>query len=219
MINIALALLFVFFATKTYGIWNRSEDIISKNPVVEKVNPRPAKRVVNRELPPVSYYDAVIKWCLFSPDRAEFIPEVPESAPEAPPEKMPGRKIVLFGVVMMKDEAMALVSNPEMKSGDQPELWVRSGDNLGIFKVTSIYKESILLTDGAKEYRIPLYDPSSPRRHSTAARTAEPLVMTTPSEPPKKDLPKPEKPKQEQLSDDQYEIVSTPFGETRRRRQ
>ncbi|RZB38048.1 MAG: hypothetical protein SRB2_00394 [Desulfobacteraceae bacterium Eth-SRB2] len=218
IINILLAFVFTFFVIKTYGVWKTGKNIISVNQVIEKAKPQSEKRVDQRRLLPDSYYKSVVERCLFSPDRAEFIPEVLESEPEVAPEKIPGRKIILYGVVMMKDYATALVSNPEIKPGDKPELWIRSGDRLGIFKVASIQKESILLTDGTKEYKILLYDQSIPKQRSIVVKTAKPVVVTTPSKPKKNDSQKPKKPKHEELSDDQYEIISTPFGKIKRRK-
>jgi hypothetical protein len=84
--------------------------------------------------------------------------------------------------------------------------------------VASIQKESILLTQGAKQYKIPLYDPSRSRQRSTVVDTAKPTVVTTPSTPIKKHPQKPEQPKHEELSDDQYEFVNTPFGKIKRRK-
>ena len=218
IINILLAFLVTFFVVKTYGVWKTGENITSENQVIEKARPHSEKRVAKRRLLPESYYKAVAEQSLFSTDRAEFIPEVSESEQEVAPEKIPGRKIILYGVVMMKDYATALVSNPEIKPGDKPELWVKTGDHLGTFKVASIQKESILLTDGTKQYKIPLYDQSGPKQRSKVAKTETPTVVTTPSKPKKNKSQKPEKPKHKELSDDQYEFVSTPFGKVRRRK-
>jgi len=206
---------FTFFVIKTYGVWKTGKNIPSENQVIEKMTPHSEKRVAKTRFLPDSYYKSVVERCLFSPDRAEFIPEVLELEPEVPPEKIPGRKIILYGVVMMKDYATALVSNPEIKPGDKPELWVKSGDHLGNFKVASIQKESILLIDGTKKYRIPLYDQSRPKQRSMAPKTANPTVVTIQS---KQNNEKPQKTKPEELSDDQYEIVSTPFGKIKRRK-
>jgi type II secretory pathway component PulC len=218
IINILLAFLVTFFVIKTYGVWKTNENITFENQVIEKATPHSEKKVSQNRLLPDSYYKAVVEQCLFSPDRAEFIPEVSESEPEVAPEKIPGVNIILYGVVMMEDYATALVSNPEIKPGYKPEVWVRSGDDLGIFKVASIQKESILLTDGTKEYKIPLYDQSRPKQRSAIVKTAKPMVVTTPSKPKKSDSPKPGKPKPEELSNDQYEIIRTPFGNIKRRK-
>jgi len=217
IINILLTLLFAFFVIRTYGVWKTGKNITSENQVIEKAKPHSEKRVAQRQFLPESYYKAVVEQSLFSPDRAEFIPEVSESEAEVAPEEVPGRKIILYGVVMMKDYVMALVTNPEIKSGDKPLLWVRAGDHLGILKVASIQKESILLTSGSKQYKIPLYDQSRPKQRSRVAETAKPMVVTTPSKPKKNDSQKPKKPKYEKLSNDQHEIISTPFGKIKRR--
>ena len=215
IINVLLALLFAFFVVKTYGVWKKGDNRTFENQMVEKAEPHSEKKGTKRRLPPDSYYKCVVERCLFSPDRAEFIPEVLESEKEVEPEKVPGRKITLYGVIMMEDYATALVSNPEIKAGDKPELWVRMGDKLGDLKVASIQKESILLTDGTKQYKIPLYDQSRSKQRSTVAKTAKPMVVTTKSKPKKS---KPQKPKHEELSNDQYEIISTPFGKIKRRK-
>jgi hypothetical protein len=218
IINILLACLVVFFVIKTYGVWKTDNYIRSEQSVIENTTPHAEKKVVQKRLLPDSYYKDVVEKCLFSPDRCEFIPEVSESEPEVAPEKIPGRKIVLYGVVMMKGTAMALVSNPEIKTGDPPEIWVKAGDHLGDFNVASIQKESILLADGNKHYKIMLYDQSRLKQRSAVAKTGSPTVVTTPPTPKRNHSPKPKKPKHEELSDDQYEIINTPFGKVRRRK-
>lgn len=217
IINILLTLLVAFFVIRTYGVWKTGKNITSENQVIEKAKPHSEKRIAKRRLPPDSYYKGVVERSLFSPDRTELIPEISESEAEVAPEEVPGRKIILYGVVMMKDYATALVTNPEIKSGDKPLLWVRAGDHLGALKVASIQKESILLTGGSKQYKIPLYDQSKTKQRSTIAKTAKPMVVTTPSKPKKNDSQKPKKPKYEKLSDDQHEIITTPFGKMKRR--
>lgn len=218
IINILLAFLVIFFVIKTYGVWKTDKRIPSEKTVIEKETPHSEKKVVQRRLLPDSHYKDVVERCLFYPDRCEFKPEVSESEPEVLPEKIPGKKIILYGVVMMEDTATALVSNPEIKTGDTPELWVRTGDHLGDFTVASIQKESILLTDGTKQYKISLYDPSKSKQRSAVVKTAQPTVVRTPPKPKKSDSSGPGKSKPEELSDDQYEIISTPFGKVKRRK-
>jgi hypothetical protein len=238
IINVLLAFLFIFFVVKTYGVWKTDNHITSEQQLIEKATSHSEKKVVHRRLLPDSYHKNVVERCLFSPDRCEFISEVSESEPDVLSGKIPGGKIILYGIVMMKDCAMALVSNPDIKPGDEPELWVKTGDGLGTFKVGSILQESILLTDGDNEYKIPLYEPSKSRQRSMVAKTATPTVVTTstkskendsqkpeaptvvttPTKPKKNDSQKPETPKPEELSDDQYEIIKTPFGEFKRKK-
>jgi hypothetical protein len=218
IINILLACLVVFFVIKTYGVWKTDNYIQSERPVIEKTTPHAETKVVQKRLLPDSYYKDVVEQCLFSPDRCEFIPEVSESEPEVLEEKIPGKSIILYGVVMMKDTARALVSNPEIKPGDPSELWVKDGDHLGDFKVAGIQKESILLTDGTKHYKIMLYDQPRSKQRSAVAKTGSPTVVTTPPAPKRNYSPKPKKPKPEDLSDDQYEIIDTPFGKIKRRK-
>jgi hypothetical protein len=81
IINILLAFLVTFFVIKTYGVWKTNENITFENQVIEKATPHSEKKVSQNRLLPDSYYKAVVEQCLFSPDRAEFIPEVSESEP------------------------------------------------------------------------------------------------------------------------------------------
>jgi len=215
IINIMLALVLIFFGFKTYGVWKKGEDVVIGNQKTSKAALHSPKKVAEREILPESYYSAVIERDLFSPERREFLPEVSESEVEAEPQKMPGKKITVYGVVIVDDDVTALISNPERKSGEKPTRWVRTGDKLGDITVVSIEKASILLSDGIQKYRISLYDHAKPQTRPTAPKTEEPTVITTKTQTKPKE---PEKPKDEKISNEQYEIISTPFGKMKRRK-
>ena len=211
-----LTLALIFFGFKIYGVWKEGEVAVIGNQKTNKAAPHSQKRVAGRKNLPESYYRTIIKRDLFSPDRTEFVPDVSESEVESERQKMPGKKITLYGVVMMDDDVKALVSDPEKKSGAKPSQWVRTGDKLGDVTVVSIEKDSILLSDGTKNYKISLYDHTKPRTRQAAPKTEKPTVITTKTEPKPG---KPEKPKNEKVSNEQYEIISTPFGNVKRRKE
>lgn len=215
IINIVLAFMLIFFGFKTYGVWKKDGDAVIGHQKPGKAVWHSKKRVAGRKIPLESYYSTVIQRDLFSPDRTEFVPDTSESEVEAEPQKMPGKKILLYGVVMMDDDVTALVSNPERKSGEKLTRWVRTGDKLGDVTVVSIQKDSILLSAGAKKYKISLYDHAKPRARRAAPKKRKPTVITTKT---KTESKKPEKPKNEKISDEQYEIISTPFGKIKRRK-
>jgi len=216
IINIMLTLALIFFGFKTYGVWKKGEDAVIGNQKTDKAAPHSQKKVAGRKILPESYYQTVIKRDLFSPDRTEFVPDVSESEVESDPPNMPGKKVALYGVVMMDDDVTALVSNPEKKTGEKPTRWVRTGDKLGDVTVVSIQKESILLSDGTQKYRISLYDHAKPQTRPTAPKTEQPTVITIKKEPKPE---KPEKPKNEKISNEQHETISTPFGNIKRRKE
>jgi len=180
-------------------------------------------------LPSESHYRAVTERNLFSPDRVGFLPEETEPAPETELIKIPGKKITLYGVILTEDSATALVTNPEMKFGERRTIWVKSGDQLGSLNVTLIEKESISLTDGKKKYKILLYDQSKRKGRKAVAKKEEPTVVMTKSKqtkPKESKQAKPEEPKQakpekqthKELTNEQYEIINTPFGKMKRRK-
>jgi hypothetical protein len=216
IINIMLALALIFFGFKIYGVWKKGEVAVIGNQKTGKAAPHSQKRVAGRKNLPESYYKTVAKRDLFSPDRTEFVPDVSESEVESERQKMPGKKITLYGVVMIDDDITALVSNPEKKSGEKPSKWVRTGDRLGDVTVVSIEKDSILLSDGTKNYRISLYDHIKSQIRPAATITEQPTVITIKKEPKPE---KPEKPKNEKISNEQHETISTPFGNIKRRKE
>jgi hypothetical protein len=219
LINISLAVLVIFFGIKSLEVWSKGDETIAEIQTGKNsTNPLPRKMITKRTMPPESAYGIVVDKNLFFPDRAEFIPDESEPETKAPQAKVSGKKILLYGVVLMDDYKKALISNPVPEEGERRAKWVKTGDQIGDFSVTGIKKDSIILAEGAKKYEIFLYDKDKPKRRTTAAGKSRPTVVTTkPAAKSKKRPPMPGISKGEKSSDGEYKIVNTPFGKIRRK--
>ena len=222
LINISLAVFVIFFGIKGLEVWRGGDGTIPETRTGKNSRkPLPAKRIVGRVMPPESVYGIVADKNLFFPDRAEFIPD--ESGPEtkAPQAKVSGKKILLYGVVLMDDYRKALIGNPRPEAGERRSKWVKAGDRMGDFSVTEIKKDSIILTEGARKYEIFLYDKDKPKRRAKAAGRSRPTVVTTkPAATAAKSKRRPPMPgisKKKNSSEGEYKIIDTPFGKIRRK--
>lgn len=216
VINLFMAVLVIFIGVKSYGVWTEGGQTALKMQAVKKSKARPKKRVVQKRMPPELAYAVVVDKTLFTPDRKEFIPEEePEQEPEAKQLYISGKKIVLYGVIVMDDYKSALITNPRPKTGERKTKWVKVEDPIGDFMVTLINKNSILLTKGSKEYKILLHDKDKPKRRATATKKeTKPKVISTA---PKKSPPRSKASKKKELPDGKYETIDTPFGKIKRR--
>ena len=211
LINLVLAVGVIFFGINAVGIWSENDKKPAKSQATQKASSRSVKKITPKKLPPESAYKVIVERPLFSPDRA-----MPEEAEEKKELKVAGRKIVLYGVIIMDDMKTALIANPAPKAGAKQSIWIKVGDAVGDFKVTGIKKEAIILAEGAKRHEILLYDKDNPKqRVGVQTRAPRPNVV---SGKPKKSKPRP-KPskKQKKLSETDYKTVYTPFGKIKGR--
>ncbi|MCK4391148.1 MAG: hypothetical protein KAV83_13030 [Desulfobacterales bacterium] len=214
VINIFLAGLAVFLGLKTYGVWFPETEKSKGDRDVQGQSAWPAKTVIPRRMPPESAFRVVVDNNLFSPQREWLESEEPEPEPEITRLDIPGKKVVLHGVVILDGYERALVKNPRPKAGERPSKWVKVGDTIGDFKVTRIKKDRIVLAEGAKRFEVLLYDKEQPKVRGGVAREAKPTVVTTEA---KKSPPKPKISKRKEPTEGEYEEVITPFGKIKRR--
>ncbi len=215
LINFFLAVFAISFGLKAYGVWSEEKKSSSEVRPIEKPSSRSEKRIVKRRMPPESDYSVVVEKTLFSPERvsADLQKEDPEA--EAIKDlKVSGKRFFLYGVIIMDDYKAALITNPEIKPGKRKQKWVMVGDTVGGFSVAGIKKDRIILAQGAREYEILLYDKDKPKVRAPARKKAKPTVVSTA---PKKSALQPKVSKKKKLPEGEYKIVSTPFGETRRK--
>jgi len=245
-INVILAGCVAFFGAKSIGVWVESgEGIKTAQTVAEKTKKWHIKKVTREKMPPETAYGAVTDRNLFSQDRAEFVEEEEAEAEPEPVKadiRISGRKIVLYGVIMMDDYSTALISDPKPKSSKRRSMWVKEGDIIGDSAegvvVSSIQKESITLRDDEKMYEVLLYDKDKPREKVAAQKQTKPTVVTTkpttvttkqpavarPPAPGAKPGSKNAAPskvttkKSSPPDDGEYEIIDTPFGKIKRRK-
>jgi len=236
IINGILALLTVIVGLNMYDIWSGGDDGAGS---VEPVSPPPLPRVEDFRKPqakPENTYRAIVEDNLFSPDRKEVIvpppspavaptpepePEPEPEAPAKPLEKVEGKKILLYGVISMPDYRAAIVTNVDEKAPQRPQKTVRIGETIGEYTIAEIKKERVLLTKGRERYEITLFDREHPKERATATKeriqpeAAAPKVITAqPVAPKTETAAKAPKGKEE----DEWEIVSTPFGKVKRRK-
>ncbi|QTA80614.1 Uncharacterized protein dnl_29240 [Desulfonema limicola] len=219
LINVILTFIAVFLCIRIYVLWTdkvftRSEIPVNNGFEESSDIVRPGIEKTLSE----SAYKVIVDRNLFSPDREEFIPD--ETQPEPEQINISGRKISLYGVIIMDDYKKALIDNPVREPGDRPEKWVQVGDIVGELTVAAINSESILLNEGSKKYEISLYDKEKKRLRSAPApveeRSSAPNVVSAGSEKPRQ---KPsDTSNKEKISEDEYEIVKTPFGDIKRRK-
>ncbi|MDM8522737.1 hypothetical protein QUF80_05130 [Desulfococcaceae bacterium HSG8] len=243
LMSIVLAAFAVFFGVKTYDIWSLSERPDMKMPAPARKSEAPVKKSVNRRMPSETAYNVVADRNLFSPDRAEFIPEEPESEPEVKPLRVSGKKITLYGVILTDHYQSALIDNPLRGPDERKNKWVKTGDTIGELEVAEIRKGSILLTEGDDTYEIPLYDKTKPKRQGKIKKASKPTVIVSESAKEQKEGQKGAGPKVREINtpfgkmtrktkkaaeqivseekapeEAEFEVVDTPFGKVTRRK-
>ncbi len=153
MINLLLALLSGFFLFKTIQVW-QTDPILSSNQgeVAPSDEHRQTKNtntgqafLVKKGTAPKSAFGDIADKNLFSLDRTQYQPvEIKEETLSTETPKVDGRKITLFGVILLDGYRSALVSNPEVKSGEASTRWVKLGDRIARMNVEQISKDSIV---------------------------------------------------------------------------
>lgn len=224
IINAVLALLSGFFLVKTVQVWQQSALSLTGPASVAKTGShdegakQPGTFSAHRAASKSSYRGITDK-NLFAADRKEYQPEAVEiETVVADTVKVDGRKITLFGVMAIGDRQSAMISNPDPKD-ERKTLWVAIGDSVGNLKVTAISDQAITFADGKKKYRVDLYEQKRRRQTQPVSKQESPVVVQTQvikPKPAKKSTPAMEA--ADKQGDDEYEIVNTPFGKTRRKK-
>lgn len=236
LINVILALCVLFVGSSAYHVWTQEEPVEAMGPSAQLPVPAPEKiRTNERGALRESAYSVVAERTLFKPDRVEFLPE--SSEPTAPKELplISGRRMSLYGVIITGDDRKALIDNPIRKPDEPEKKWVRVGEMMGNWAVSAIEPDSILLREGAKEYKIPLYTKESRNSSLSPDRgrsTSSPTVVNTetqePSSMPKaisggsgtsnrRGTPRADTRKGDEASEEMETIV-TPFGTITRKK-
>ena len=137
----------------------------------EEAMPEKAK-TIEKKLTAASDYDGIVEKNLFSPDRAAHITQQ-NSQPAAEDLRISGGKVMLFGIVMMDGYKSALINNPSKEKNAKDYKWVKEGDHISNLKVVQIQKDQIMLSDGATEYKISLFDPDKEKKINAASTLRE----------------------------------------------
>ncbi|HQB30667.1 MAG TPA: hypothetical protein PLO86_07860 [Syntrophales bacterium] len=237
LVNLGLAFLVVFSGIRAAGVWFQDDRSIVTGKVSEKpVDRVPEKKMFTAALPPESSYAPVVEKNLFSPDRKEpAAAQEPaaESKGEIAELKIPGKKVALYGVVLVDDFRKALITNLEKKGKERDVIWVREGETVGTFKVARIEKDKVFLEENGRQYEIALYSDDKPERRTVAVPEGKPSVIAPEGEARKESAPpapaveskggappspRPPSVAGEKGGDDEYEVISTPFGQLKRKK-
>lgn len=221
VVHLLLAVVLSVMVVKTYSVWQKEFDlpvVATQAPPEDKLTGSAGAHKVSA--PPNSVFDGIVRRSLFSETREEVIPVVDEAVePVVMVEnKIKGTPITLYGVVISKAVTKALISNPEKKPDAPPLLWVQPGEKIGGVKVVSIEATAVVFSEGEEKYRVLLYDKTKSRASVTPSTSNKPnVVTTTPSENEQK-TPAVPAVNEERSSKEEYEVISTPFGELKRRK-
>ena len=175
IVNIFLAAAVVFFGIKANETWQKDQGEIAPAPDTQQARTHRKPSEIKRKTPLESDYRAIVEMNLFSPDRAEVIPDEPQQTNEIKKPAPPGNAITLFGVVIMDGYKKALVSNPDRSSDKREFLWIKENETIGSLNVLSIEKERILVAKNGKNFEIGMYD-----KNRSTGQVAQTPQDTTP---------------------------------------
>jgi hypothetical protein len=180
IINLVLAAL---IAVSWVGIWSIRHAQEPSIPAISDISVSDAAlektKAAEKKPQEASAYDSIVEKNLFSPDRMANI-TAQDSQAAAGDLKISGEKVMLYGVVMIGGEKMAMINNPSKGTDNREYRWVREGDHISNLNVAQIKKDQIVLKDGFQQYQISLFDPDKEKKKE-AARTIkeEPKVIST----------------------------------------
>lgn len=236
LVNLGLAFLVVFSGIRAAGVWFRDDGSI----LTGKVSERPAERVPEKKmftatLPPESSFAPVVEKNLFSPDRKEPVAAqepAAESKGEIAELKIPGKKVALYGVVLVEDFRKALITNLDKKGKERDVVWVREGETVGTYKVSRIEKDKVFLEENGRQYEIALYSDDKPERRTVAVPEGKPSVIAPEGEEKRGSAPAPAAESKggappsprppaiagEKGGEEDYEVINTPFGQLKRKK-
>ncbi len=228
LLNMILAAAVLTMAAKVYSVWTRGLDL--PVPPVKKVRMKDvadSPAVIDLSTFPERRYAPLVERNPFSPERGRNRLGEEETAVVVTENVKPATNIKLYGVVMAGDFCRALITNPDRKSGQRPNIWVETGQRIGDYRIEKIEKDRVILSKKGIRYQVELFAPGK-RRGAAAPRSARPAHPGAASS--KKvitiDVPKP-KPKPGKISRGEskieagqggYEIIKTPFGNIRRKK-
>lgn len=214
-INFILVIFVIVEIFSVIHLWS-SDGSVSDFINTDYVKPLKFKgaRLIHRRKLPISAYDTIVQKNLFASDRKEYIKEVvvstkSEPEPEVEIKVLDTKKITLYGVIIMDDYKQALVTDID-KTSDRNSIWVKKGDTLGNFTIKTIEEDKVIVTNSGKNFSILLYDKENPKQRNYVQQINSPkkkVILTTPARPVKS-----AKPAVPSNNDNDYDIITTPFG-------
>ncbi len=234
LINMALALLTLIISVNAYEVWNEGGQGVDIKADPTQSKPRSVQAFNPPSRKPERHFSIVTERNLFSPDRKEFKKTAPPPSPLKDPskeksepvvsvkplERVEGKKVSLFGVILLPGYKAAIVSNPDEDKDKRVQKKVKVGESLGDYKIVDIQVDRILLSKNRERFEIPLYDEDNPKHRRTGEKKgpvkkkiAPKVINTQP-----KEAESSKRALTNQKDGDEWEVVDTPFGKIKRRK-
>jgi len=225
IINLMLLCLVVFTGAEAYRVWTEPLEIPlpPAKPGEMKATIPHTRTALHARAFPQGHYEGIVTKNLFSPERQQ-----PEDKPVdmtiEKAEKKVIPNILLYGVVITGDDRKALLTNPDRSKDPRRFTWASAGEVLGGYEVVEIGPEKVFLEREGTRYEVGLYKekerrgPPSPMKPSVVVQQTEPAKK----EPAKKEPVLPEgksTERKEAVEKEEFEIIKTPFGDMKRRKQ
>ncbi len=225
------AILVVFVAVEAFMViqlWTSMDNVkLPGKSSSAKIKGFEIQKINDKHVLPLSAYVDITKLNLFSEERTEYKQETPDVEPEQeqknerPIEALKTNKIILFGVVVMGESRKALVSDVENKS-NRDSIWIEKGETLDGFLVDAIEKDRIVVSNKGKKYSVLLYDDKNPKKRKpvqTSKADNNKAAGNKKVQAPKPPVPAKKNNSAKKVSEEEYEILSTPFGDFKRKKQ
>jgi hypothetical protein len=178
LVNLIMAGLIVFFGARAYKVWSQTDKSSVEIAEPQKGNKQEGSSIAKRGTLPQSDYETVARNNIFNPERVEPKPEKSE-VPEVKQLAASVKTIALYGVIISGDYKTALVGKLEPKPGEKQSQWVKTGDAVAGFKVDEIRQESIIVSEGANQYEVLLYDKGRAKKATVLSkRESKPTVVS-----------------------------------------
>lgn len=224
VINSVLAIALVICINNIWDVWHAGTQVFpDKRSVVNEKEPMPIKKFPGNIVLKASDYQNVVEKNLFSPDRIPAPVETELLESEVEEEvRISGEKVALYGVIILDDYKKALTNDPADRGSSLR--WVREGEKIGNLTVLQIAEDNIQLSDEEKIYRILLHDPKKVKKAGVKsdgkpAKKTQPKVIGAGVKSQAVNNKKTQqKAKASASSDDEYEIIDTPFGPMKKKR-
>ncbi len=228
-LNILLAAAMTVFSLQAYKTWTAPQETIPVAEPETSAPKTPLPKLIDFNLPSESVFEDVVRKHLFSENRKEKAIQAPpaeEVEVEVKAATISGKKIILYGVIIMDDVKKAMIQNPTRKAGNPEYIWVQEGEKLHNLRIKTIQPDRILLTEKGKKFVVLLHDQTSSKKRAggTSPRKKQkpPTKKTTQSnaKPQSKHIAASPaaRPAKAEDSSAEYETIKTPFGTFQRKK-
>jgi hypothetical protein len=215
IINLTLGVVLAFLAFGTVRVWRHQKAFPEAASSAKARNADQPVITWENSLPSEKAFNTIVEKNLFAQSRSEYVPVEVEEEPvieEVVETKIRGKRVVLYGVLIVKEKKSALITNPE-RGNDQPKyLWVKEGDKIRNLTVVRIEEDNIVVKDGRDTIRIVLNDEENKavtRSRSESGSGTANVIVTSTAEDTSAEAPSESA---SSAAQDEYETVDSPFG-------